>query len=115
MSNATLHVFNPSTDLLPHDIAHEEQGKFQSSSQHVTRRLRIVVGQVDSLREMIERGDYCIDILRRSLAIKETLSDLEDVILRGHLYKHVIAQMRSTDAPRAAEEIMAIYQFSKRK
>ncbi len=64
---------------------------------------------------MIERQDYCIDILRQSLAIKEALSSLEEVVLRGHLYKHVARQMQSGDASRASEELLEIYRLSKRK
>ncbi len=79
------------------------------------RRLKIIEGQIRGLQKMVERGDYCIDIINQSLAVKEALSGAEDLILENHLKTHATSQMKSGAAPRAVKEILSIYRLSKRR
>ncbi|MEK7175611.1 MAG: metal-sensing transcriptional repressor, partial [Patescibacteria group bacterium] len=44
------------------------------------RRLKIAEGQVRGLQKMVEDEKYCIDIINQSLAIKQALSGVEDLI-----------------------------------
>ncbi|OHA63959.1 MAG: hypothetical protein A2667_01320 [Candidatus Wildermuthbacteria bacterium RIFCSPHIGHO2_01_FULL_47_27] len=81
----------------------------------VMRRLKIIEGQIRGLQKMVERGDYCIDIINQSLAVKEALSGAEDLILENHLKTHATSQMKSGAAPRAVKEILSIYRLSKRR
>ncbi|PIP29714.1 hypothetical protein COU12_01330 [Candidatus Jorgensenbacteria bacterium CG10_big_fil_rev_8_21_14_0_10_54_38] len=80
-----------------------------------TRRLKIVEGQVRGLQNMVEREQYCIDILRQSLAVKEALSGVEDLILENHLATHAAAQMRAGKTAKAVKEILTIYRSSRKK
>jgi len=45
------------------------------------RRLKIIEGQIRWLRDMIEKGSYCIDVITQSSAIKQALSNVEDLLL----------------------------------
>lgn len=91
------------------------KNKHDKVKKQAVRRLRVAAGQVQGLQKMLEEDKYCIDILHQSLAIKEALSSFESLILKNHLEKHVIKQMKSGDASRAIGEIMSIYRFSRRK
>ena len=64
---------------------------------------------------MVESEQYCIDIITQSLAVKEALSGVEDLILENHLATHVVEQMKSGKGSRAAKEILAVYKLSKKK
>ena len=79
------------------------------------RRLKIISGQLKGLERMIEGDKYCIDIITQSLAAKEALSGVEDLILENHLSTHVIEQIKSGRAPKAIKEILKVYRLSKRK
>lgn len=81
----------------------------------VTRRLKILGGQIRGLQRMIEKEEYCIDILQQSSAIKQALSSVEDLILENHLSTHVIKQIQSGNVQKPKEEIIKIYKLSKRK
>ena len=59
------------------------------------RRLKILEGQIRGLQKMIEKEEYCIDILYQSLAIKKALSGIEDLLLENHLSTHVIDQIKA--------------------
>jgi CsoR family transcriptional regulator, copper-sensing transcriptional repressor len=79
------------------------------------RRLRIAAGQVKGLEKMVAEEKYCIDIINQSLAIKQALSGVEDLVLENHLSTHVAAQMRRHNENKAVREMLSIYKLSKRK
>lgn len=83
--------------------------------RQVIRRLKIVSGQIKGLEKMVTRGKYCIDIIYQSLAIKQALSSLEDLILKNHLSTHVIQQIKGGKETKAIREVLSIYKLSKRK
>lgn len=64
---------------------------------------------------MIDKGEYCIDILQQSSAIKNALSGVEDLILENHLSTHVIEQIKSGDIKKSKEKILKIYKLAKKK
>ncbi len=79
------------------------------------RRLKIAEGQIRGLQRMISKEEYCIDIITQSLAVKQALSGVEDLLLENHLSTHVIDQIRSGKEERAIKEIMTVYKVSKKK
>lgn len=83
--------------------------------KRIVRRLKIVEGQIRGLQRSIDEERYCIDIITQSLAIKQALSGVEDLLLENHLSTHVIEQIRSGEEERAIKEIMTVYKISKRK
>lgn len=64
---------------------------------------------------MVEEEKYCVDVITQSLAIKQALSGVEDVILESHLATCAVQQMRSGKEKKAIEEILFIYKLSKKK
>jgi DNA-binding FrmR family transcriptional regulator len=79
------------------------------------RRLKILEGQIRGLQRMVDEEQYCIDILQQSLAVKEALSGIEELILENHLSTHVIEQVRAGQEQKAVREILRIYKLSKKK
>ncbi|PIZ76050.1 hypothetical protein COY05_02615 [Candidatus Peregrinibacteria bacterium CG_4_10_14_0_2_um_filter_38_24] len=79
------------------------------------RRLKIIEGQIRGLQRMVKEEKYCIDIITQSLAVKQALSGVEDLILQNHLVTHVVDQIKSGKSEKAAKEILAIYKLSKNK
>lgn len=87
----------------------------QNIKKKAIRRLKIVEGQVRGLQRMVQEEKYCIDIINQSLAIKEALSSVEDLILENHLSTHVVEQMKSGKEAKAIKEILSVYKLSKKK
>ena len=79
------------------------------------RRLKILEGQVRGLQKMVDREEYCINILQQSLAVKQALSGIEDLILENHLSTHVVEQIKSGKESKSVKEISEIYRLAKRK
>ena len=64
---------------------------------------------------MVQSKKYCIDIITQSLAIKQALSGVEDLILENHLSTHVIEDIKSGKEKKSISEIINIYKLSKKK
>ncbi|MDP3900858.1 MAG: metal-sensitive transcriptional regulator [bacterium] len=79
------------------------------------RRLKILEGQVRGLQNMVEKEEYCVDIITQSLAVKQALSGVEDLLLENHLSTHVAEQMRSGKGSKAVQEILSVYKLSRKK
>ncbi len=78
------------------------------------RRLNIIKGQLDGLKRMIENEKYCIDVIIQSMAIKNALSGIEDIILENHFRTHVPKQLKNKKEV-AIKELLRIYKLAKRK
>lgn len=83
--------------------------------KRAVRRLRIIEGQIRGLQAMVEKEEYCVDIITQSSAVKEAISSIEDLILENHLSTHVIEQMKGGKEKKAIEEILKVYKLSQRK
>jgi DNA-binding FrmR family transcriptional regulator len=85
-----------------------------TDKQKLIRRLKIIEGQVRGIQEMIEKDKYCIDIITQTSAIKQGLSNLEDVILEAHLGSCVIDQIKKGQTEKATSEILKVYQLKRK-
>ena len=81
----------------------------------VSRRLKIVQGQLKGLAKMVEEEKYCVDIITQSNAIKEALSGVENLMLENHLATHVLHQMKTGKEKKAMEEILKVYKLAQKK
>jgi CsoR family transcriptional regulator, copper-sensing transcriptional repressor len=72
------------------------------------KRLNIIKGQLEGLEKMIEKDEYCIDLLNQSLAIQNALHGLDAVLLERHLETHAQHQLKSGD-PKAIEELVTLF------
>lgn len=78
------------------------------------RRLKIIEGQIRGLREMIEQDSYCIDIITQSSAAKQALSNIEDILLEGHLSHCAVNQIKSGKTQKAVGEILKVYKLKRK-
>ncbi len=79
-------------------------------------RSKILQGQLKGLEKMIEKEDYCMDILTQSLAIQKSLQSLDKLILENHLKTHITEKFSSKQAKlkrEATEELLQLYELAK--
>ena len=84
------------------------------NNDKIVRRLRIIEGQVRGLREMIEKGTYCIDVITQSSAVKQGLSNVEDMLLEHHLSHCVVKQVKSGSTAKAVGEVLKVYKLKRK-
>lgn len=80
----------------------------------IIRRLQIIEGQARGLREMIEKGTYCIDVITQSSAIKQGLSNIEDMLMEHHLSHCVVKQIKSGTTDKAVDEVLKVYKLKRK-
>lgn len=78
------------------------------------RRLKIVEGQIRGLQDMILKDAYCIDVITQTSAVKQALSNIEDVLLENHLSHCALNQIRDGNEKKAIGEILKVYQLKRK-
>jgi CsoR family transcriptional regulator, copper-sensing transcriptional repressor len=78
------------------------------------RRLKIIEGQVRGLQNLIEKDTYCIDVITQTSAIKQGLSNIEDVLLECHLGCCLVDQIKKGNTKKATEEVLKVYRLKKK-
>ncbi len=85
-----------------------------TKSDKIVRRLNIIEGQVRGLKEMVQKGAYCIDVITQSSAIKQGLSNVEDMLMEHHLSHCVVKQIKGGTQGKAVGEILKVYKLKRK-
>ena len=86
----------------------------QNNKQKIVHRLKIIEGQVRGLLNMIENDKYCIDVITQTSAVKQGLSNIEDMLMEGHLGHCLINQIKKGQTAKATKEILKVYQLKRK-
>jgi DNA-binding FrmR family transcriptional regulator len=65
-----------------------------SVRSEVLRRLRFIEGHLEGVRRMVEKDEYCVDILKQTHAVRKAIEKTEAIVLEGHLHTCVAEGMR---------------------
>jgi CsoR family transcriptional regulator, copper-sensing transcriptional repressor len=80
----------------------------------LVRRLRLIEGQIRGLQKMVENGTYCIDVITQTSAVKQGLSNVEDLLLENHLGGCILDQVKSGRTDKAKQEILKVYKLKRK-
>lgn len=83
--------------------------------RRASHRSKILQGQLKGLEKMIEKEEYCLDILTQSLAIQKSLASLDKLILENHIRTHIKDDFNSGDdksSERATQELLDLYKLT---
>ncbi|HEX7491614.1 MAG TPA: metal-sensitive transcriptional regulator [Candidatus Limnocylindrales bacterium] len=72
------------------------------------RRLRRIEGQVRGIERMIERKEYCIDILQQTAALRAAVDSVALLILEDHVQGCVRSAAEKGDADHYIEEVLDV-------
>ena len=86
----------------------------KSTKENLSRRLKIIEGQVRGLQDMIDKGTYCIDIITQTSAVKQGLSNVEDLLLENHLGGCILNQVKAGQTEKAKQEILKVYKLKRK-
>ncbi|MDP3963327.1 MAG: metal-sensitive transcriptional regulator [bacterium] len=86
----------------------------EKSKAKVIRRLKLIEGQARGLQKMVESDTYCIDVITQTSAVKQGLSNVEDLLLENHLDHCVSHQMSSGQAGKARDEVLKVYKLKRK-
>lgn len=80
----------------------------------IIRRLKLLEGQVRGLQKMVDSDVYCIDVITQTSAVKQGLSNVEDMLLENHLSGCILDQVKSGQSNKAKEEILKVYKLKRK-
>jgi len=84
------------------------------NKNQLIRRLKIVEGQVRGLQEMLKKDAYCIDVITQTSAVKQGLSNVEDILMENHLGSCLIHQIKKGKERQATSEILKVYRLKRK-
>ena len=74
----------------------------------LVRRLRRIEGQVRGIARMIEREEYCIDILQQTAALRAAVDAVALLILEDHVQGCVRTAAERGEADRYVDEVLDV-------
>jgi CsoR family transcriptional regulator, copper-sensing transcriptional repressor len=74
----------------------------------LVRRLSRIEGQVRGIARMIEREEYCIDILQQTAALRAAVDAVSILILEDHVQGCVRTAAERGEADRYVEEVIDV-------
>lgn len=74
-------------------------------------RLARAEGHLRKVREMVEEGEYCPDIIHQSQAVQAALKKVNELILHGHLHSCVLKDIHGTESEneKLIEELVDLF------
>lgn len=79
-----------------------------STKHALVHRMKIARGHMDRVIAMVEKGDYCIDVIHQSLAVQAALKSIDRTILKNHIETCVAHEIKKGNTKEAIEEIMKV-------
>jgi CsoR family transcriptional regulator, copper-sensing transcriptional repressor len=97
-------------------LAPADGGELEGTFRHaytrdqatLIRRLRRIEGQVRGIERMIERREYCVDILQQTAALRAAVDSVALLILEDHVQGCVKTAAEQGDADRYVEEVLDV-------
>ena len=97
----------PAVDAAAETAAHFRHSYTKDRAQ-ILRRLSRIEGQVRGIARMIERDEYCIDILQQTAALRAAIDSLGLVVMEDHIAGCLDTAVRTGDAVAYPEEVMDV-------
>ncbi len=82
--------------------------KPKTQQERILHRLKISLGHMKKVLNMVEEGSYCIDVIHQSKAVQKALKETDHLILENHLRTCAAKAIREGKEKKAIEEIMGI-------
>ena len=85
------------------------------SKQQLLNRLKSIEGHVRGIQRMVEDDEYCVNVIKQTLAVQRALEKFNSIILERHLQGCVTTAIRGEDAAereRVIHELLQVFETS---
>jgi DNA-binding FrmR family transcriptional regulator len=104
---ATMPTDNPTPPHSDHGAASFRHSYTKDKAQ-LLRRLARIEGQVRGISRMIDREEYCVDILQQTSALRAAVDSLAVMVLEDHVQGCVRTAAENGDAERYIDEVVDV-------
>ena len=81
---------------------------YSKDTAQLMRRLSRMEGQVRGIARMIEREEYCVDILQQTAALRAALDSLSILVLEDHVQGCVRTAAERGEADKYVDEVIDV-------
>lgn len=92
---------------------HHNHGHYHTNTKEVSNRLAKAIGHLQKVKQMVEDGEDCSDVLIQLAAVKSALNNTGKVILKDHLEHCIVHAVEDGDDQMINELNNAIDKFMK--
>ncbi len=94
---------------LPGPAAHDTyRHSYSKDRTQLVRRLSRVEGQVRGIARMIERDEYCVDILQQTAALRAAVDAISILILEDHVQGCIRSAAERGEADKYVDEVIDV-------
>jgi len=80
----------------------------KSLNRKIIHRLKIANGHLAKVIKMVEEGEYCIDVVNQSQAVRSALREIDKLILKNHMETCLVDSIRRGNDKEVIGEVMNI-------
>src|SRR4051794_40514472 len=91
-----------------HPAAEDFRHSYSKDKVQLVRRLSRMEGQVRGIARMIEREEYCVDILQQTAALRAAVDALSILVLEDHVQGCVRTAAEHGDADQYVDEVIDV-------
>lgn len=75
------------------------------------RRVRTVRGHIEGIETMIEHEEYCVEILKQIAAVQASLSQIAQILTKGHMQTCLTEAIQSGQGAEKIDELMEVFKY----
>lgn len=98
-----------------HTETHKRGGlqHLPQTKRDLLRRIRTVRGHLEGIETMIENEEYCVEILKQIAAVQASLSQIAQILTKGHMQTCLTEAIRSGKGAEKIDELMEVFKYLK--
>ncbi len=85
----------------------------KNTQERILHRMQIAQGHLKKVLNMVENGEYCIDVIHQSQAVQAALKEADSLVLENHLKTCASDAIKKGKGKEAVAEIMNVFNKSK--
>ncbi|MEW6407611.1 MAG: metal-sensing transcriptional repressor [Patescibacteria group bacterium] len=83
--------------------------------KEVLNRTNYILGHLRAVKKMIEREEYCIDIIHQNAAVCEAIKKVSELILENHLNTCVTGAIRGKSEKERRKKLKELLEIYKKR
>src|SRR5438477_3693297 len=93
---------------VPAEVEHPTRHAYTKDRAQLLRRLSRMEGQVRGIARMIEREEYCVDILQQTSALRAAVDALSVLVLEDHVQGCVRSAAERGEVDQYVDEVIDV-------
>lgn len=82
--------------------------KDKSVKRRILHRLKVAQGHLVKVIFMVEKDDYCIDVIHQSMAVQAALKEADSAVLEDHMKTCVASAIKNGRSKEVIGEVMKV-------